>query len=117
MAWYYAVSQNSKMCEKGMNQMDYKKEIGQRIKKVRNEKGITAAQLGEMTGFAPNHIYAIESGKDGVSVEGLILIAQKLDVSVDYLVDNVRTENPEKVDDILNEIADLVEKLRKNYKK
>lgn len=98
-----------------MDNMDYKKEIGRRIKKARHEKGITAAQLGELTGFAPNHIYAIESGKDGVSVEGLVLIARELNVSVDYLVDNVRTESPEKMDDILDEMADLLERLRRNY--
>ena len=43
--------------------MNIKKDFGQRIKELRNKKGITQYQLAEMTGIDPKHMSHIETGR------------------------------------------------------
>lgn len=40
--------------------MNIKKDFGQRIKELRNKKGITQYQLAEMVGIDPKHMSHIE---------------------------------------------------------
>ncbi len=43
--------------------MNIKKDFGQRIKELRNKKGITQYQLAEMVGIDPKHMSHIEIGR------------------------------------------------------
>ena len=43
--------------------MNIKKDFGQRIKELRNKKGITQYQLAEMAGIDPKHMSHIETGR------------------------------------------------------
>ena len=83
--------------------------IGEQIKKIRTEKGITQEQLGEMCELSAAHIGHIERGTRILSVEVLFRIAQVLNVSVDYLLfDSVENDN------ILNSITPILKDTDKN---
>ena len=62
------------------------KPIGKRIKAIRKSKGITQAQLAEMTNMSNIFISRIETGAKNVSLTSLIKIAVALNVTIDELV-------------------------------
>ena len=65
--------------------IDYK-DIGQRIKAKRLEKGFTQEQLSEMVDIGPSHMSHIESGSTVPSFEVFISIINALDCSADELL-------------------------------
>lgn len=65
--------------------IDYK-DIGQRIKEKRIEKGFTQEQLSEMVGIGPSHMSHIESGSTVPSFEVFISIINALGCSADELL-------------------------------
>lgn len=65
--------------------IDYK-DIGQRIKRLRIEKGLTQEQLSEQIGVGPSHMSHIESGSTVPSLEVFISILNALDCSADELL-------------------------------
>ena len=60
--------------------------IGKRIKEIRKSKGLTQAQLAEMSGVEPSNISHIERAATKLSLPTLINIANALDSSLDELV-------------------------------
>ena len=60
--------------------------IGQAIKKAREARGMTRAQLSEIIGYAPRHIQAIENEGKYPSIELFIQLIQMFDVSVDEYI-------------------------------
>jgi transcriptional regulator with XRE-family HTH domain len=62
-------------------------EIGQRIRQIRLERGMTQDQLAEDT-FSKSYISAIELGKIKPSLTALTIIAQRLKVPMAVLVSN-----------------------------
>ncbi len=65
--------------------IDYK-DIGQRVKQVRIEKGLTQEKLSELVGIGPSHMSHIESGSTVPSFEVFISILNALDCSADALL-------------------------------
>lgn len=65
--------------------IDYK-DIGQRIKAKRIEKGFTQEQLSEMVNIGPSHMSHIESGSTVPSFDVFISILNALDCSADDLL-------------------------------
>lgn len=65
--------------------IDYK-DIGQRIKQKRIEKGLTQEKLSEMIGVGPSHMSHIESGSTVPSFEVFISIINVLNCSADELL-------------------------------
>ena len=65
--------------------IDYK-DIGQRIKEKRIEKGLTQEKLSEIVNIGPSHMSHIESGSTGPSFEVLISILNALGCSADELL-------------------------------
>ncbi|MBQ8001779.1 MAG: helix-turn-helix transcriptional regulator [Ruminococcus sp.] len=65
--------------------LDYVK-IGQRIRKLRKEKGWTQARLAEKSGVEPSHISHIERAATKLSLPTLISLANTLDATLDELV-------------------------------
>lgn len=65
--------------------IDYK-DIGQRIKEKRIEKGLTQEKLSERIGVGPSHMSHIESGSTVPSFEVFISILNALDCSADELL-------------------------------
>ncbi len=61
--------------------------IGQRIKTIREEKGITQTQLSHLMHSDRQYLNKIEHGKVGVSISKLAVIARALEVEIKVLVD------------------------------
>ncbi len=65
--------------------IDYK-DIGQRIREKRIEKGLTQEKLSELIGVGPSHMSHIESGSTVPSFEVFIAILNALGCSADELL-------------------------------
>jgi transcriptional regulator with XRE-family HTH domain len=66
-----------------MNEKAYLKNIGQNIKKIRKEKGITQVELGYRCDFERPSVNRIEAGNTNPTALTLKKIADALDVSVE----------------------------------
>ena len=61
--------------------------IGDRIKKIRNEKGISQAELGRMCEKDKQHIELIENNKVSPNIYTLYIIASALEIDLKELLD------------------------------
>jgi transcriptional regulator with XRE-family HTH domain len=61
-------------------------EVGPRLKRVRTERGVTLAELAEVTGISKSTLSRLEGGQRKPSLELLLPIAQAHQVPVDELV-------------------------------
>ena len=59
--------------------------LAERLRKVRNQQGLSQAQLGNRTGSTKHLISQVEQGRCGLTNPRLLSAAQALGVSVDYL--------------------------------
>lgn len=87
-----------------------KESMGDRIKKLREARGLTQEQLAEKASFASGTISKWEIGAQPIGKQALIKLAQFFNVSVDYLLGlEVITPTPLKnpLDDMLNELANM----------
>ena len=67
--------------------------LGKKIKTLRKEKGYTLQQLAEIIGSGKSYIWEIENrGLKRPSAEKLALIANALDVTTDFLINNEQAE-------------------------
>lgn len=57
-----------------------------RVKKLRRQRKLSQADLGEALGLTQTAVSAIESGTRTTTIEKLILLAQFFQVSTDYLL-------------------------------
>lgn len=62
------------------------KEIGSRIKKIRQQKAITREVLAAQVEISTKFLYEIEMGKKGFSADVLYKISKSLSISSDYLL-------------------------------
>ena len=60
--------------------------IGQNIKRIRLESGMSQEYLAEKVGLSSGHIVQVEGGFKCLSIESLIKIADALGISIDALV-------------------------------
>ncbi len=63
-------------------------DVGQRIKRVRKERGLTQKQLGEMLNTSQQMIALYESGKHAPTISTLTRIANALQVNTKALIGN-----------------------------
>ena len=80
--------------------------LGQRIRKLRTEQGLTQSWLADMIGKSNVYVSQLERGEKGCSLDTLMLIAECLHTSIDALVKDgdagfVREINP----DLQSELA------------
>ncbi|MGI2328049.1 helix-turn-helix domain-containing protein [Planococcus sp. YIM B11945] len=94
------------------------KELGERLRKFREQKGTTVEALAEEVGFAKSTVWAYESGKKQVSVSHLAILADYFNVSVDVLLGRVeRTINVDiQNTTVLNEYTFLLDNKPLNKK-
>ncbi|MDO4540893.1 MAG: helix-turn-helix transcriptional regulator [Syntrophomonadaceae bacterium] len=78
--------------------IDYIK-IGQRIRKLRLEKGLTQAELGEMAGCSNNYLSHIETGQSKVSLSVLLKISCALETSLDFFLLDTPFSRPQSIID------------------
>ncbi|MCL2049158.1 MAG: helix-turn-helix transcriptional regulator [Defluviitaleaceae bacterium] len=62
------------------------RQIGQRINKLRQAKGMSRAKLAEKIGISVPHLGLIERGERGVTILKCIRLSVIFDVSTDYIL-------------------------------
>lgn len=82
--------------------------VGDKIKKLREEKKLTQSELANAIGVAQSTIAMIESGKNKGSNDTLIKLAKFFNVSIDYLLNTeekllLATESLEKINKLVKE--------------
>ena len=77
-------------CKRQMKRGDALKLLGQRVAKIRLDRGLTQEQLAELMGVSRNHIADIELGARNTGVWSILLIARALDVRPGELLDHIR---------------------------
>lgn len=65
--------------------MDYKR-LGQRIREERQHLNLTQAELAEAVDISDTYMGAIERGERGLTLDTLVNLANRLGVTVDYLL-------------------------------
>ncbi len=60
--------------------------IGNRLKKIRDEKGLSQEEISEMLGVKRTTYSKFEIGANNIPVPRLVKIAQKLNVSLNWLL-------------------------------
>lgn len=78
--------------------MDYKL-LGQNIQKFRWNLSITQAELAEDVNLTTSYIGQIERGQRKVTLENLVLIAERLGTSINDLLDS--SSHPQNQQDII----------------
>ena len=73
-----------------MNREDALKLLGQRVAKLRLDRGMTQEQLAERMGVSRNHIADIELGARNTGIWSILLIARALNVPPGELLDHIR---------------------------
>ena len=63
-----------------------RKRIGERIRQLRTERGISQVELAEKAGLSQPHIVRIEQGRYSVGLDILQAIAKALGCTVDMVV-------------------------------
>ncbi|MBX6396153.1 MAG: helix-turn-helix transcriptional regulator [Alicyclobacillaceae bacterium] len=63
-----------------------KQGIGERLKELRLQRGMTVRELAEKAGVSQSYVYAVEAGTRGSRVDKLMRIARALDVDIATLV-------------------------------
>lgn len=66
------------------------KQVGQNIRKFRNERGITIAELGASIGVSPQQVQKYEVGQSRVSASKIVEIVDALGITLDDLFSNTQ---------------------------
>ena len=62
--------------------------VGENIRRIRKERGLTLKQLGDMVGVSESYIRAYESGRRNPKLKSLEALAQALAVNVEVLTNS-----------------------------
>ena len=86
-------------------------DLGKKIREERMGKGYTQEELGEKIDSTGEYIGQIERGERSASMSKIILIANVLNVSLDYLIGNFHLEQVNDIDvKIVEELKDATNK-------
>ncbi len=69
------------MYEDITNRRDIRKLLGARVKKLREERGLTRRELGDRSGLSEMELGLIENGAKPIRCEDLVCLAKGLGVS------------------------------------
>lgn len=84
---------------------DVVKRVGDRIRHIRKEKGLSQEQLAERAGLHNNYVGQVERGEKNLTIETLEKIVSGLDISLEELF---RFLDPMEQQDALGEIVRLL---------
>lgn len=100
--------------------MDVKKELGLKIKRLRQKEGLTQEQFAEKIGVATRTLAGIEIGESFVSAQTIENIMQYADITLeDFIISSHLRPTDELIKDIYNfidKIKDDREKIESIYK-
>ena len=69
------------------------KDIGERLKTFRKSNGYTQEQFSEMLNMSLNFYGKIERGQSRLSIEKLVLLHERFDMDIDYLLTGTPSNN------------------------
>ena len=84
------------------------RDVGLRIKKTREAKGLTQEELAALVDLSPTHISVIERGQKIPKLDTFVAIANALDVSADSLLRDVVAQS---VNGVVNDLSASITKL------
>lgn len=58
----------------------------ERLRQLREERGVSQAAVSKALGVSRYSVYAYEKGKAAPTLDGLVILADYFDVTVDYLL-------------------------------
>jgi transcriptional regulator with XRE-family HTH domain len=67
-------------------QVDIQAIVGERIAKLRKQKGFTQDQFAEATGLNRTHLYRLETGQQSMTLKTLKIIADALGIRATQLL-------------------------------
>ena len=82
------------------------KAIGSRIKAERKKLGLTQEGLAELVNVSTHYIYEIERGMKSPSMETMVVIADKMELSLDYIIYGNQRQNLGSLYRKLDELSD-----------
>lgn len=91
------------------------KKVGERIRKLRIQKGISQIELARAIAVSPTHMSNIEKGHAGISLWTAVKISRELGCSIDSFADAEKYSDEPKAADRLEkyiDIEDLIAALR-----
>jgi transcriptional regulator with XRE-family HTH domain len=68
--------------------------MGNRIKELRTEEGISGIKLAEMLNISPQYFYDLEKGDKRLNEDILINLARIFNTTTDYILGISNTRNP-----------------------
>ena len=89
--------------------------IGEKLKKSRNDKGMSLRELATKVELSASFLSQIEQGKASPSIENLKKIAHTLDVRVAYLIED-EEDDIRNIEHIKKENIKYIESLDSNIK-
>lgn len=92
------------------------KEVGQKIKSIRESQGISREQLAEKLNLSSYSIRNFEQGQRAINFKNLNKFAQALNVSLDDLVGNEYNKSKLELENALQNGADNISNLISNFK-
>lgn len=100
--------------------MNFKKAFGEKLKRLRKNRGFTQEQLAEMIEIDPRNLSRIEVGTSFVKAETMEKLLKALDVTTEELFSNDHIkESKELISDIncyIDSVKDKPQKLEKIHK-
>ncbi len=84
------------------------RDVGLRIKKTREAKGLTQEELAALVDLSPTHISVIERGQKIPKLDTFVAITNALDVSADSLLRDVVAQS---VNGVVNDLSASIMKL------
>lgn len=85
--------------------MDYKR-LGERIREERLKLKLTQAQLAEDIDISDTYMGAIERGERSLTLDTLVRLANRLGVTVDYLLSDSVTDTDSNITEQFKQIID-----------
>ena len=70
------------------------RQIGKRIKEIREQNNLSQAELAEATELSVSYISHVENAKRKASLESVLRIVNALGITVDELLAGVQLHNP-----------------------
>ncbi|MBO6088066.1 helix-turn-helix transcriptional regulator [bacterium] len=100
--------------------MDFKKSFGEKLKRLRKNRGFTQEQLAEIIEIDPRNLSRIEVGNSFVKAETMEKLLKALNVTTEELFSNDHIKEPKEliadINKYINSAKDKPNKLEKIHK-
>lgn len=67
-----------------------REQLGKRIKRLREERGISQRKFALMIGMDRSYLISVEAGRRNIAIDNLAKIARGLDVSLSELMEGIK---------------------------